>query len=72
MGIVLFVSLFAEFYANREKKNRVAMWNKFKRPERTPLYYLPWTFLHFWWTTPSLQSGLKEARKSNLTLPRPR
>ncbi len=52
--------------------HRVSMWNKFKRPERTPLYYQPWSFLHFWWTTPGLQSTLKEARKSNFTLPKPR
>ena len=52
--------------------HRVSMWNKFKRPERAPLYFQPWSFLHFWWTTPDLQSRLKEARDSSLTLPKPR
>ena len=52
--------------------HRVSIWNKFQRPERNPLYFQPWSFLHFWWTTPDLQARLKQARKSAFTLPKPR
>jgi len=43
---------------------RLAYRNKFRRPEKLPLYYSPFTYLLFWWVDPALARGLQEAERA--------
>ena len=52
------------------KSHRVAMWNKFGKPENFPDYYLPLTFIDFLWLDQSKSRDLKNAINNQKHLPR--
>ena len=41
--------------------HRVTYWNRLGKPKQPPLYYLPLTYLEYWWIDPAKDAQLKAA-----------